>query len=39
MAKLSIKELTSRSMLVMILTGCLDRLTTEERERVLSKHG
>ncbi len=28
MAKLSIKELTSRSMSVMILAGCLDRLTT-----------
>ncbi len=28
MAKLSIKELASRSMSVMILVGCLDRLTT-----------
>ncbi len=28
MAKLSIKELTSRSMSVIILAGCLERLTT-----------
>ncbi len=28
MAKLSIKELTSRSMSVIISAGCLDRLTT-----------
>ncbi len=28
MAKLSTRELTSRSMSVMILAGCLDRLTT-----------